>query len=82
MQHQMHFCKEIIDSGSAKHVTPHGVPFDTYKVIAPQTTRNTIAGLSLGERIFIYFEKIRFAFQKIEFLNVCFSAKKNQYKCP
>ena len=34
--------------------------------------RNTIASSSPGERIFNYFEKIRFASQKIEFLNLCF----------
>ena len=39
--------------------------------------RNTIAGLSSGEQIFIYFEKIRFTSQKIEFLNFCFLAKKS-----
>ena len=36
--------------------------------------RNTIVGSSLGERIFIYFEKIRFASQKTKFLNFCFVA--------
>ena len=38
---------------------------------------NTIAGSSPSERIFIYFEQIRFASQKIEFLNFCFLAKKS-----
>ena len=38
--------------------------------------RNTIAGSSPGERIFIYFEKIKLASQKIEFLNFCYLAKK------
>ena len=37
--------------------------------------RNTIAGSFLGERIIIYFEKIRFAPQKTEFLNFRFLAK-------
>ena len=40
--------------------------------------RNTIEGLSSGERIFIYFEKIRFTSQKTIFLNFCFLAKINQ----
>ena len=39
--------------------------------------RNTIAGSSPAERILIYFEKIRFASQKIEFLNFCLLAKKS-----
>ena len=34
--------------------------------------RDTIACSSHGEQIFIYFEKIRFASQKIEFLSFCF----------
>ena len=34
--------------------------------------RNTIAGSSPGERIFIYFGKIRFASLKTEFLNFVF----------
>ena len=38
--------------------------------------RNTIAGSSPGERIFIYFEKIRFASQKTKFLNFVFQPKK------
>ena len=39
--------------------------------------RNTIASSSPRERIFIYFEKIRFASQKIEFLNFLFQQKIN-----
>jgi hypothetical protein len=31
------------------------------------TYRNTIAGSPPGERIFIFLEKIRFAFQKLNF---------------
>ena len=44
--------------------------------------RNTIAGSSPWKRIFIFFEKIRFASQKTEFLNFCFLAKnkKNDLK--
>ena len=37
--------------------------------------RNTIAGSFLGERIIIFFEKIRFAPRKTEFLNFRFLAK-------
>jgi hypothetical protein len=37
--------------------------------------RNTIAGLPPGERIFIFFEKIRFASQKQNFSNFSFLAK-------
>ena len=40
--------------------------------------RNTIAGSSLGERIFIYFEKLRFASQRTEFFNFCFYQKINK----
>ena len=42
----------------------------------PVVYRNTIAGSSPSERIFIFFETIRFAFQEIEFLNFYFLAKK------
>ena len=42
--------------------------------------RNTIVGSSPGERIFIYFDEIRFASQKIEFLNFCFFSKKSVKK--
>ena len=50
----------------------------TYKIngprIATKTTkyRNAIACSSPGERIFIYFEKIRFFSQRTEFLNFFF----------
>ena len=37
--------------------------------------RNTIAGLPLGEQIFIFFEKIRLASQKLNFSILVFSKK-------
>ena len=42
-----------------------------------QRYRNTIAGSSPGKRIFIYFEKTRFASQKTKFLNFLSSSKKS-----
>jgi hypothetical protein len=39
--------------------------------------RNTIAGSPPGERIFIFFEKIRFASQKLNFSIFHFLAKKS-----
>jgi hypothetical protein len=44
--------------------------------------RNTIAGSPPGERIFIFFEKIRFASQKLNFSILSFSKKisKNDFK--
>ena len=42
----------------------------------PPNYRNTKAYSSPGKPIFIYFEKIRFASQKTEFLNLCCLAKK------
>jgi hypothetical protein len=40
--------------------------------------RNTIACLPPGEQIFVFFEKIRFAYQKLNFSNFCVFNKKNQ----
>jgi hypothetical protein len=34
-QHETHLCEWIMDLGVTKHMTSHGVAFDTYKVIAP-----------------------------------------------
>ena len=34
-QHETHLCKWIMDSRVSKHMTSHGVAFDTYEVIAP-----------------------------------------------
>ena len=39
--------------------------------------RKTVAGSSHGERIFIYFEKIRFTSQKTKFLKFHFKQKKS-----
>ena len=45
------------------------------KILTNYEYRNTIADSFFGERIIIFFEKIRFASQKTEFLNFCFLAK-------
>ena len=55
-----------------------GVAIWVENKVVPREYRNTIAGSSPGERIIIFFDKIRFASQKTEFLNFRFLAKKNQ----
>ena len=46
-----------------------------FKLSTADKYRNTIVGSFLGERIITFFEKIRFAPHKTEFLNFCFLAK-------
>jgi hypothetical protein len=58
-------CRSLITTSA--HImpgTPLIVPFHNYSL---EVYRNTIAGSSHDERIFIYFEKIRFVSQKHNF---------------
>ena len=54
------------------------IPFsEVGLIVGVENYRNTKVDSSLGERIFINFERIRFASRKIEFLDFCFLAKKS-----
>ena len=77
-------CLQLTSSLSCLHHTLYGFGPHANRWLFGRATncyRNTIAGLSHGERIFNFFEKIRFASQKLNFSIFVFLAE-NQYEWP